>query len=340
MDRITRRLTVLGTLAALLFAAGNASAEAKKIKVGLVLDRGGRDDKSFNASAYLGATEAEKKLGIQLKVVESSDDTSLEPSMRTFAQRGFDLIVGVGFVQQAPVEKVAKEFPNTKFLLVDAYAEPKNVRSIVFKDHEGAFLVGAMAALTSKTQVIGFVGGMDIPLIRRIELGYRKGMEAAKPKAKLLTNYVGSGSDAWRNPMKAKELALSQYQKQVDVIFAPAGASGMGVFDAAEEKKKMVIGCDSNQNWIKPGKVLTSMLKRVDRAVYETIELTTQGKFAGGKVSAGVAEGMIDFAMDKDNRALVTPEVEKQVNAFKEKIVKGSIVVPDYYEQQKKPAKG
>lgn len=337
MNGITRTLGIL--LVALI--AGIASAESPtKIKVGLVLDRGGRDDKSFNASAYLGATEAEKKLGIQLKVVESSDDTSLEPSLRTFAQRGFDLIIGIGFVQQGPVEKVAKEFPNAKFLLVDAFADAKNVRSIVFKDHEGAFLVGALAALTSKTQVIGFVGGMDIPLIRRIELGYRKGMETGKPGTKLLTNYVGSGSDAWRNPMKAKELALSQYQKKADIIFAPAGASGMGVFDAAEETKKFVIGCDSNQNWIKPGKVLTSMLKRVDKAVYETIEITTQKKFEGGKISAGLAEGMIDYAIDNHNRALVTPEVEKKVNALKDQIVKGSIKVPDYYEQPKKPAKG
>jgi len=317
-----------------------ATAESKKLKVGLVLDKGGRDDKSFNASAYLGATEAEKKLGIQLKVVESSDDASLEPSLRTFAQRGFDLVIGIGFVLQAPLEKVAKEFPKVKFLLVDAFAESPNVRSIIFKDHEGAYLVGTIAALTSKTKTVGFVGGMDIPLIRRIELGYRKGIEAAKPGTKLLTNYVGSSSDAWRNPMKAKELALSQYQKSADIIFTPAGASGMGVFDAAEETKKMVIGCDSNQNWIKPGRVLSSMLKRVDKAVFEAVELATQDKFQSGKISAGVKEGMIDYALDQHNRPILTPEVEKQVNLTKEKIINGSIVVPDYYELQKKPAKG
>ncbi len=311
----------------------------QKVKVGLVLDKGGRDDKSFNASAFQGATDAEKKLGIHLKVVESSDDSSLEPSLRTFAQHGFDLVIGIGFVQQVPLEKVAKEFPKTKFLLVDAFADTSNVRSIIFKDHEGAFLVGAIAALTSKSQVVGFVGGMDIPLIRRIELGYKKGIEAAKPNTRVLTNYVGSSSDAWRNPMKAKELALSQYQKKADVIFAPAGASGLGVFDAAEETKKLAIGCDSNQNWIKPGKILTSMLKRVDLAVFQAIELTTQGKFQGGKISAGIAEGMIDYAMDANNRAILTPEVEKQVNLFKEQIVKKAVIVPDFYELQKKPAR-
>lgn len=311
----------------------------QKIKVGLVLDKGGRDDKSFNAAAFRGATEAEKALGVKLKVVESSDDASLEPSLRTFAAKGYDLVIGIGFVQQGPLQKVAKDFPKAHFLLVDAHVDLPNVRSIIFKEHEGAYLVGYIASLTSKTGTVGFVGGMDIPLIRRFELGYRKGAEAAKVGTKVLTNYVGSSSDAWRNPMKAKELAMSQYSKQADVIFAPAGASGMGVFDAAEEKNKFAIGCDSNQDWIKPGKVLTSMLKRVDLAVKDTIERTQNSKFEAGKFSWGIKEGAIDFSVDEHNRAILSPEIEKKANEAKQKILKGEIKVPDYYELQKSPAK-
>ena len=313
-----------------IFAPVSASA---KLKIGLVLDKGGRDDKSFNASAYQGATEAEKKLGVSLKVVESSDDSSLEPSLRTFAQRGFDLVIGIGFIQQGPLEKVAKEFPKTRFLLVDAHptTELPNVRSVIFNEHEGAFLVGAIAALTSKTGTIGFVGGMDIPLIRRFELGYQKGAETAKPGTKVISNFVGSSSDAWKNPMKAKELSLAQFNKKADVIFTAAGASGQGTFDAAEEKNRLAIGCDSNQNWIKPGKVLTSMLKRVDIAVYSTIELVSQGKFVAGKVNMGLKEGAVGFSVDEHNRGILTQEIEAKANALKQQIVANQISVPDYY---------
>lgn len=341
MTYLPRFSALFGALFLSVFATTpSLAAEApKKIKVGLVLDKGGRDDKSFNASAFKGASDAEKKLGITLKVVESSDDASLEPSLRTFAQRGFDLVIGIGFVQQGPVEKVSKEFPKVNFVLVDSLVELPNVRSVIFKEHEGGYLVGAIAALSSKTNTVGFVGGMDIPLIRRFELGYRKGAEAAKPGTTVVTNFVGSSSDAWRNPMKAKELALSQYGKKADVIFTPAGASGLGVFDAAEENKKFAIGCDSNQNWIKPGRILTSMLKRVDLAVYDAIEQATKGAFKAGKFSLGLAEGAVDFAMDEHNRSVLTPEVEKKVNELKAKIISKQIVVPDYYDTQKKPTK-
>lgn len=311
------------------------------IKVGLVLDKGGRDDKSFNASAFKGATEAEKKLGVSLKVVESSSDSAIEPSLRTFAQRGFDLVIGIGFIQQGPVEKVAKEFPKTKFLLVDSHpsTELPNVRSVIFNEHEGAFLVGAIAALTSTSGTVGFIGGMDIPLIRRFELGYRKGAETAKPGTKVISNYVGSSSDAWKNPMKAKELSLAQFNQKADVIFTAAGASGQGTFDAAEEMKKFAIGCDSNQNWIKPGRILTSMLKRVDIAVYSTIELAKNGQFKAGKFNMGLTEDAVGFALDEHNRAILTPQVEKKTNELKEKILKKQLSVPDYYVTSKAATK-
>lgn len=331
---------VLSFVAFLLLAAPHADAAdaPKKIKVGLVLDKGGRDDKSFNSAAFKGATEIAKKLPIELKVVEASDDTAIEPSLRTFAQREYPLVIGIGFVQSAAVKKVAAEFPKTHFLIVDSEVKLPNVRAVLFKEHEGSYLVGAIAALTSKTGKVGFVGGMDIPLIRRFELGYRSGALAAKPKLDVVTNYVGSTSDAWKNPTKAKELGLAQYHKNVDIIFAAAGASGLGVFDAAEELKKFAIGVDSNQNWVKPGRILTSMIKRVDRAVSDAIEMESQGKFQAGAFQLGLAEGYIDYALDEHNRPILTPEVEKKANELKDKIIKGQIKVPDYYETQKKPS--
>ena len=324
----------LGFLVLLIATAGVSEPSAhaeKKLRVGLVLDKGGRDDKSFNSSAFRGAKDAETKLGIELKVVESSDDTSIEPSLRSFAQRGYQLVIGIGFVMVAAVKKVAKEFPKTQFLLVDAIADLPNVRSVQFAEHEGSFLVGAIAALTSKKGKVGFVGGMDIPLIRRFELAYRSGAKYANPKVEIFSNYVGSSSDAWRNPMKAKELTLAQYRKDADIVFQAAGASGLGVFDAAEETKRLAIGVDSNQNWVKPGRILTSMIKRVDLAVYQAIEDAANGKFTGGTTSLGLADGGIGFAVDENNRAILSPEVEKKANELKAQIIKKAVKVPDYY---------
>jgi basic membrane protein A and related proteins len=321
----------------LILALGlvTATLSAAPLKVGLALDKGGRDDKSFNSAAFKGVTDAEKKLGIQVKVVESSDDSGIEPSLRTFAQKGFDLVIGIGFIMGDPMKKIAAQFPNTKFLIVDSVVDLPNVRSITFKEHEGSYLVGYIAALTSKTGKVGFVGGMDVPLIRRFEMGYKAGAKAANPKTEVISNYVGSSSDAWRNPTRGKELATSQFGKGVDVTFAAAGASGLGVFDAAEEKKKFAIGVDSNQNWVKPGRILTSMLKRVDLAVYDTVEKTTKGQFKGGVMEWGFKDGAIDFAMDEHNRAILTPEVEKKANEIKNQISSGKVSVPDYYKINK-----
>jgi basic membrane protein A and related proteins len=342
MVKVLRVKPVLGVwlgISLLVSSFGGAfaasSATSKKLKVGLMLDKGGREDMSFNAAAYKGAAEAEKELGITLKVVESSDDSALEPSLRTFAQRGYELIVATGFVMQEPMQKVAVEFPSTHFLLVDSVVNSPNVRSITFKEHEGSFIVGAIAGLTTKTKELGFVGGMDIPLIRRFETGFKAGAEAINPKIHVLSNFVGSTSDAWKNPLKGRELATSQYNRNVDIIFAAAGASGMGVFDAAEQNKKFVIGVDSNQNSIKPGRVLTSMLKRVDVVVHDTIAQAAKGNFVAGKFDLGLSDGAVDYALDKFNRSILTPEVEKKVNELKKNIISGKLKVPDYYETRK-----
>jgi len=304
-----------------------------EFRVGLVLDRGGKDDKSFNASAYEGATEAKKKLGIYLKYVEASDDNAFEPLMRAFAEKGFDLIIGIGFAQKEAIQKVAGQFPQRHFAIVDAQVEAPNVRSLMFEEHEGAYLIGAIAALTSKTGKIGFVGGMDVPLIRRFEMGYEAGAKKVDPKIDVLANFCGVTSAAWNNPPKGKELALAQYDEGADVIFAAAGASGLGVFDAAEERKKLAIGVDSNQDWVKPGFILTSMLKRVDLAVFNVIEEAQAGKFTAGVKRFGLADKGVDYSVDQYNRKILTKAVRQRADELKTEIIAGKIVVPDYYKK-------
>jgi basic membrane protein A len=303
-----------------------------EFRVGLVLDRGGKDDKSFNASAFAGATRAKEKLGISLKVVEATDDNAFEPLLRAFAQRGCDLIIGIGFAQKEAVARVAAKFPQTHFAIVDAAVDAPNVRSLLFEEHEGAYLVGAIAALVSKSGKVGFVGGMDIPLIHRFSLAYEAGARQINPQATVFINYVGVTSEAWNNPPKGKELALSQYNRGADVVFAAAGASGSGVFDAAEEQKKFVIGCDSNQNWMKPGRVLTSMLKRVDEAVYATIADCQGGKFSGGTRQFGLANKGIDYAVDQFNSGILSESTRQKAEELKAQIISGKIQVPDYYK--------
>lgn len=326
--RIARTASWLALLG--FFLAGTARAD---FKVGLVLDRGGKDDKSFNSSAYAGATEAKSKLGIFLKFVEVADDNGFEPMLRAFAQRDFDLVIGIGFAQRDAIKKVALQFPKKSFAIVDAEVDVPNVRSLLFEEHEGAFVVGAIAALTSKTGKIGFVGGMDIPLIRRFEMGYEAGAKKANPGVSVLANYVGVTSEAWNNPPKGKELALAQYESGADVVFAAAGASGLGVFDAAEDRKQFAIGVDANQNWVKPGLILTSMLKRVDVAVFSVIEDARNGRFSGGIKRFGLSNRGIDYAVDEHNAKILTESVRKQADTLKAQIISGQITVPDYYKK-------
>lgn len=312
------------------------SALAKDLQVGLVLDKGGKDDKSFNAAAFEGASKAKKELGIQLKFIEATDDAAIETIVRSFAQKKFDIIIGVGFSMSEGIQKVAKQFPELKFAIVDAEVNLPNVRSLLFEEHQASYLVGILAAAASKTGKVGFLGGVDSPLIRRFQMGYEAGVKHENAKATVITNYVGVTSEAWNNPAKAKELCLAQYNQGVDVIFAAAGASNYGLFDAAEEKKALAIGVDSNQNWVKPGFVLTSMLKRVDVAVFQVIKDLKEGKFSSGTQRFSLANQGVDYSLDQYNAKLITPEMKKKVDLVKAQIISGKIQVPDYYKRNGK----
>ena len=321
--------------------------EAKKdckIKVGIVFDIGGKNDRSFNAAAWEGVKRAEKELPICLNDVEPGNPTSIEPAMRAFAERDFDLVIGIGFAQGTIMQKVANDFPNIKFAIVDGVifeadgkTPKKNVASLVFREHEGSFLVGMIAAAKSKSGVLGFVGGMDIPLIHKFETGYAEGAKSINPNIKIYDNYVGVTDSAWNNPGKGKELALSQISNGADVIFTAAGNSGLGAFDAVEqygknpsgEANKFVIGVDSNQNGQKPGYVLTSMVKRVDNAVYDVVKEVLSGKFEGGFHVFGLDKDGVAYAMDDNNKSLISPEILQKVEEARGKIVSGEIKVTD-----------
>lgn len=297
----------------------------------MVLDKGGKDDKSFNSAAYRGFNQAKDELKVTGKYVEATDDNSFEPMLRGMASKDFDLIIAIGVSQAEAVKKVAGLFPDKKFLIVDGKVESPNVRSVLFEEQEGSYLVGVIAALTSKSGKIGFIGGMDIPLIRRFQMGYEAGASQVNPKIQVVSNYVGVTGDAWNNPPKAKELAVAQYGQGVDVIFQAAGASGAGLFDAAEEQKKLAIGCDSNQNWIKPGFILTSMLKRVDTAVFDAISDVKNGKFKNGIAKYGLKNKGIDYAVDQYNADLLPKWIKDKTDKIKVDIIAGRIKVPDYY---------
>lgn len=320
-----------------------SAEDAGKIKVGIVFDIGGKNDRSFNAAAWEGVRRAEKDLDIVLRDVEPGNPTSIEPAMRAFAEENFDLIIGVGFAQGPIMEKVAKDYPNIKFAIVDGVILDKdgkpllNVASLVFREHEGSYLVGMLAAMKSKTGVLGFVGGMDIPLIHRFETGYEEGAKSINPNIRVIDNYVGVTDSAWNNPGKGKELALSQIERGADVLFTAAGNSGLGAFDAVEQygknadgiANKFVIGVDSNQNGVKPGFVLTSMVKHVDNAVYDVVKEIKDGKFNGGFHVFGLDKDGVAYAVDSNNQMLITPEETKKIEAAKRKIIAGEIKVTD-----------
>ena len=320
-----------------------ANDEKGKIKVGIVFDIGGKNDRSFNAAAWEGVKRADQDLDIVLRDVEPGNPTSIEPAMRAFAEKNFDLIIGIGFAQGPIMERVARDYPNIKFAIVDGVILDKdgnpfpNVASLVFREHEGSYLVGMIAAEKSKSGVIGFVGGMDIPLIHRFETGYEEGARAVNPNIRVVDNYVGVTDSAWNNPGKGKELALNQIDQGADVIFTAAGNSGLGAFDAVEqygrnqsgEANKFVIGVDSNQNGQRPGFVLTSMVKRVDNAVYDVVEEVKEGKFKGGFHTFGLDKDGVAYALDENNKALIPPDVLEKVEAAKQKIVAGDIKVTD-----------
>jgi len=325
-----------------------AADDKSKIHVGIVFDIGGKDDRSFNAAAWAGVKCAESgkwpngtdcgkpAMSIVLRDIEPGNPTSIEPAMRAFAERGYDLIIGVGFAQAPIMESVAKDYPNIHFAIVDGVSELPNVASLIFKEHEGSYLVGMLAAKTSKTGTIGFLGGMDIGLIHRFEKGYEEGAQSVNPNIKVIQNYVGVTDGAWNNPGKGKELSLAQIGKGADVIFTAAGNSGLGAFDAVEQAGKengrathFVIGVDSNQNMVKPGFVLTSMVKRVDNAVYAIVQDLVNHKFQPGFHVYGLDKDGVGYSVDQYNKDLLTPEMVKQVEEARQKIIDGKIKVTD-----------
>jgi basic membrane protein A len=306
-----------------------AEAGDKKSKVGIVFDIGGKDDRSFNAAAYEGVLRAKQDFPIVLRDVEPGDPTSIEPALRAFAQYGYNLITGVGFAQGPILQDVARDYPQLHFLIIDSVVEMPNVASLLFKEHEGSFLVGMIAAYKNQTGTIGFVGGMDIPLIHKFATGYEEGARYVNPKIRVLKNYVGITDTAWNNPGKGRELANSQYEQGADVIFQAAGNSGLGVFDAAEAYRKFAIGVDANQNWVKPGYILTSMLKRIDNAVYEIVKEEVEGKFKGGIHIYGLENEGVGYAMDEHNKSLVPEHVIEKVEQAKRDIIAGKIKVTD-----------
>jgi len=351
-----RGLVALGLLAvcflALTVSACNVPSygadDKSKIHVGIVFDIGGKDDRSFNAAAWAGVKCAETgqwpdgtscgkpAMDIVLRDIEPGNPTDRKPAMRAFAERGYDLIIGVGFAQQPIIETVAREYPQINFAIVDGFSQLPNVASLIFTEHEGSYLVGMLAARASKTGTIGFIGGMDIGLIHRFAKGYEEGARAVYPNIRVVENYVGVTDAAWNNPGKGKEIALAQIGKGADVLFTAAGNSGLGAFDAVEQQGKkdgrathLVIGVDSNQNMVKPGFVLTSMVKRVDNACYSIVEDVVNRRFQAGPHVYGLDKDGVGYSMDEFNRDLITPEMIQQVEEAKKKIIAGEITVTD-----------
>jgi basic membrane protein A len=314
------------TVAALSIAA---SASAADPKLGIVYDAGGKFDKSFNQSAFEGATRFKKETNINFIEVQASSDTQAEQVLRGLARKNLDLIASIGFAQQAAVQKVAKEFPKVHFVLIDGVAQGANVNSITFKEEEGSYVVGVAAAMASKSKKLGFIGGVDIPLIRTFACGYAQGAKAVNPKIEVTSNMVGTTSDSWNNPAKGGELARSQFDRGVDVVFAVAGGSGLGTLQTAKEKGKLAIGVDSNQNHLYPGTMLTSMVKRVDNAIYDSFMQMKNGTWKAGVTAKGLKEGGVDWALDENNRKLITPEIEKRVTGARKDIIDGKIKVID-----------
>jgi len=291
---------------------------------------GGKFDKSFNEGVYNGVERFKDETGITYREFEVTNETQREQAMARMASRGADPVLGVGFAQAPAVEKVAKDNPKIRFAIIDAVVDLPNVRSVVFKEHEGSFLVGVLAAMASKSGKVGFVGGMDIPLIRRFACGYVQGVKHANADAQVFQNMTGTTPSAWNDPTKGTELARSQFDRGADVIYAAAGGTGIGVYQAAADSKKLAIGVDSNQNHLHPGTMLTSMLKRVDVAAYRAFMDARDNKFTSGVQVLGLAEGGIDWALDEHNKALITDAMKAAVEKAKAGIIDGSIKVHDY----------
>lgn len=318
---------LLALMLPLLAATG---AFAKEFSPAIVYDFGGKFDRSFNQSASEGAERFKKETGIAFREFEITNAAQREQAMQQLARRGATIIVAVGFTQASAVERVAKQFPQVKFTIIDAVVDLPNVQSIVFREHESSFLCGMLAALASKTGKLGFIGGMDIPLIRKFAMGYVAGAKYVNPSVEVFQNMTGTTPAAWGDPTKGAELAKSLFGRGADVVFHASGATGLGVLQAAKDAGKLGIGCDSNQNYLHPGSVLTSAVKRVDVAVFRSFMDVKNDTWKPGKQLIGLAEQGIDYSLDEFNRSLITPEMEQRVNQAKADIISGKLKVPEY----------
>jgi basic membrane protein A len=300
-------------------------ATAALAEPAVVYDMGGKFDKSFNQAAFQGAERWKKETGKPYLEFEVQNAAQREQAARRFAQRGATPIVGIGFPQASSIETVAKEFPKLSFAIIDMVVPLPNVQSFVYREHEGSFLVGMMAALASKTGKVGFVGGMDIPLVRKFLCGYEQGAKYANPKVEVLSAMTGTTPAAWTDPARGAELTKAQIAQGVDVVFAAAGTTGLGIMQAAKDAGKLSIGVDSNQNHLHPGSVLTSMVKRVDLAVLQAF-----GGVKPGITALGLKEGGVDYAMDEHNVRLVSADMKRKVDAAKADIISGKLKVIDF----------
>ena len=315
-----------------------ASALAADVKPAVIFDLGGKFDKSFNEAAFNGAEKFKAETGIEYRDFEIANDAQREQALRKFAGDGNNPIVVAGFSWAAALEKVAPEYPDTKFAIIDMVVTGQpNVKSIVFKEQEGSYLAGVMAAIAAKSNKVGFVGGMDIPLIHKFACGYVGGVKSVKPDAEVFQAYTGSDPSAWNDPVKGGEITKSQISQGADVVYHAAGGTGVGVLQAAAEAGKLGIGVDSNQNGLQPGHVLTSMLKRVDVAVYNAFMDAKNDKFVADIQNLGLKEDGVGVAMDEHNKALVTPEMTAAVDKAKADIIAGTVTVHDYMSDEKCP---
>ena len=313
-----------------LLTGAAALVSAKDFLPAIVYDFGGKFDRSFNQSASEGAEKFKRDTGIAFREFEITNAAQREQIMAQSAKRGANIIVAVGFTQASAVEKVAKQFPNVKFTIIDAVVDLPNVQSINFREQESSFLCGMAAALASKTGKIGFVGGMDSPLIRKFALGYVEGAHYVNPGIEVFQNMTGTTPAAWGDPTKGAELAKSQFGRGADVVFHAAGATGIGVMQAAADAGKLSIGCDSNQDYLHPGSVLTSAVKRVDVAVYKAFEDAKNGTWQPGQLVLGLAENGVDYSFDEHNRTVLTPAMKQRLDQARADIVSGKLKVSEY----------
>ena len=324
---ISRSGACLAGIAGIILAT---SATAADISPAVVFDMGGKFDKSFNQGVYDGVERFKEESGIEYREFEVTNETQREQAIRRMAQRGANPILGVGFAQAGPMETVAKEFPDVKFTLIDGVVDLPNVQSVVFKEQEGSFLVGVLAAMASESKMVGFVGGMDIPLIRRFACGYEQGAKHAGASVDVVQNMTGTTPSAWNDPGRGSELAKGQFDRGVDVIYAAAGGTGVGVYQAAKDGGKLAIGVDSNQNYLHPGTMLTSMLKRVDVAAYNAFKQAQEGTWEPGLQVLGLAEDGVGWALDEHNESMITADMKADAEAATAGIISGEIAVHDY----------